>query len=429
MPCLPPVTRNSPARGAAPRYTPAVPSDTLPAARPAALRFVFVTVALDMLAFGLALPVLPRLVEGFLEGDTVAAATVFGVFSFAFNLMQFLVAPVLGALSDRFGRRPVILLSNLGLGLDYVLLALAPSLGWLFLGRIIAGGCAATVSTAFAYIADVTAPEGRAKAMGMVGVAFGLGFVVGPAVGGLLGASDPRLPFWVAAGLSFLNFLYGLLVLPESLAPDKRSARFTLRQANPFGAFALLRGDRVLVGLAAVSFLKNLSHVVLPVVFVLYAGHRFGWDAAMLGFTLALVGICSATVQGVLVGPAVKRLGERRALILGLACGALGYIGFGLAPSPGWFWAALPVFALWDIAGPALQALATRRVGPDRQGLLQGALGSLQGISGLIGPFLFAGSFAFAIGPGAWIGLPGLPFLLAAALVGGAALVAWRSAR
>lgn len=404
-------------------------AETAPVARPAALRFVFVTVVLDMLAFGVALPVLPRLVEGFLAGDTVAAATVFGVFSFGFNLMQFLCSPVLGALSDRFGRRPVILLSNLGLGLDYVLLALAPTLGWLFLGRIIAGACAATVSTAFAYIADVTPPERRAKAMGMVGVAFGLGFVVGPAMGGLLGATDPRLPFWVAAALSLLNFLYGLLVLPESLAPEKRASRFAPRQANPFGAFGFLRGDRVLLGLAAVSFLKQLSHVVLPVVFVLYAGHRYGWNEAMLGFTLALVGICSATVQGALVGPAVARLGERRALVAGLACGAVGFAGFGLAPSAPWFWAFLPVFALWDIAGPAMQALATRRIGPDQQGALQGALGSLQGIAGLIGPFLFAGSFAFAIGAGAWMGLPGLPFLLAAAMVAAAALVAWRVAR
>jgi DHA1 family tetracycline resistance protein-like MFS transporter len=411
-----------------PRYTRCVPPDPTSAARPAALRFVFVTVALDMLAFGLAIPVLPRLVEGFLDGNTVAAATVFGVFSFAFNLMQFLCAPVLGTLSDRFGRRPVILLSNLGLGLDYVLLALAPSLPWLFLGRVIAGACAATVSTAFAYIADVTAPEQRARAMGLVGVAFGLGFVIGPAAGGLLGATDPRLPFWVAAGLSGANFLYGLLVLPESLPPERRAARFLLRRASPFGAFALLRADRVLLGLGAVSFLKFLSHGVLPVIFVLYAGYRYGWDARMLGFTLAIVGICSAVVQGALVGPAVARLGERRALILGLCCGAIGFAGFGLAASPGWFWAFLPVFSLWDISGPALQTLATRRVPADRQGALQGALGSLQGIAGLIAPFLFAGSFAWAIGAGAWAGLPGLPFLLAAAMVAGAALVAWRTA-
>lgn len=382
-----------------------------------------------MLAFGLVIPVLPRLVEGFLSGDTVRAATVFGVFSFAFNLMQFLCSPVLGALSDRFGRRPVILVSNLGLGLDYVLMALAPSVTWLLAGRIVAGACAATVSTAFAYIADVTPPEKRAKAMGMVGVAFGIGFVLGPAAGGLLGGLDPRLPFWVAAGLSLANFAYGLLVLPESLAPERRSARFAPRQASPFAALALLRSQPGLLGLAMIGFLKNLSHVVLPTVFVLYAGWRYRWDETTLGITLALVGICSATVQGVLVGPAVARLGERRALLLGLTCGALGFAGFGLAPSGPWFWAFLPVFALWDIAGPALQGLATRKVGADRQGALQGAFGSLQGVAGLIGPFVFAGSFAFAIGTGAWIGLPGLPFLLAGAMVGGAAAIAWRAAR
>lgn len=398
------------------------------AGRPAALAFIFVTVALDMLSFGLVIPVLPRLVEGFLGGETAEAARVFGLFSFAFNLMQFLCAPLLGALSDRFGRRPVILLSNLGLGLDYLLMALAPSLGWLLAGRIAAGICAATVSTAFAYIADVTPPDRRAKAMGMVGVAFGLGFVVGPALGGLLGATDPRLPFWVAAGLSGANFLYGLLVLPESLPRDRRGA-FVPARANPVGALGLLRARPGLAGLAAVHFLKGLAHVVLPVVFVLYAGWRYGWDEATLGLSLALVGVCSAVAQGALVGPAVARLGERRALLLGLACGTVGFLGFGLAPSGFWFWLALPVFTLWDLSGPALQGLATRRVGPEEQGRLQGALGSLQGIAGLVGPGLFAGVFAAAIGPAAWLGLPGLPFLLAAALLVAALPIAWRAGR
>jgi DHA1 family tetracycline resistance protein-like MFS transporter len=398
------------------------------AARPAALVFVFVTVALDMLAFGLVLPVLPRLIEGFLEGDTAEAAQVFGLFSFTFNLMQFAFSPLLGALSDRFGRRPVILLSNLGLGLDYLLMALAPSLLWLFVGRVAAGICAATVSTAFAYIADVTPPERRAKAMGMVGVAFGLGFVIGPALGGLLGSTDPRLPFWVAAGLSLANFLYGLLVLPESL-PKERRAAFRPGRANPLGALRLLRGRPGLLGLAGVHFLKNLSHVVLPVVFVLYAGWRYGWDEATLGLSLALVGVCSAFVQGVLVGPAVARLGERRALLLGLACGAIGFVGFGLAPSGPWFLLCLPVFALWDLSGPALQGLATRRVGAEEQGRLQGAFGSLQGVAGLIGPGLFTLAFTFAIASVGWLGLPGLPFLIAGALVAAAAVLAERATR
>jgi MFS transporter, DHA1 family, tetracycline resistance protein len=396
--------------------------------RTAALAFIFVTVTLDMLAFGLVLPVMPRLIEGFLAGDTAEAAGVYGLFSFAFNLMQFAFSPLLGALSDRFGRRPVILISNLGLGLDYVLMALAPSLAWLFAGRVVAGICAATVSTSFAYIADVTPPERRAKAMGLVGVAFGLGFVLGPALGGVLGGVDLRLPFWVAAGLSLANFLYGLLVLPESLPPERRGA-FRPASASPFGALAMLRGRAGLLGLAGVHFLKGLSHVVLPVVFVLYAGWRYAWDEATLGFTLAFVGVCSAVVQGMLVGPAVARLGERRALLLGLACGALGFVGFGLAPSGPWFWLCLPIFALWDLSGPALQALATRRVGAEEQGRLQGALGSLQGIAGLIGPGLFTLAFTFAIGSVAWLGLPGLPFLIAGLLVAAAGVLAERATR
>jgi DHA1 family tetracycline resistance protein-like MFS transporter len=398
------------------------------AGRAPALAFIFVTVALDMLSFGLVLPVLPRLIEGFLGGATAQAAQVFGVFSFAFNLMQFLFSPLLGALSDRFGRRPVILLSNLGLGLDYVLMALAPSLAWLFAGRVVAGICAATVSTAFAYIADVTAPERRAKAMGLVGVAFGLGFVIGPALGGALSSVDPRLPFWFAAGLSLANFLYGLLVLPESL-PRARRSDFRAARANPLGALALLRGRPGLGGLAAVHFLKSLSHAVLPVVFVLYAGWRYGWDEVTVGLTLALVGVCSAVVQGALVGPAVARLGERRALLLGLTCGAVGFLGFGLAPSGPWFWLVLPVFALWDLANPALQALATRRVGAEEQGRLQGAFGSLQGIAGLLGPGLFATAFTIAIGTAGWLHLPGLPFLIAALLVAAAAACAARATR
>jgi DHA1 family tetracycline resistance protein-like MFS transporter len=202
-----------------------------------------------------------------------------------------------------------------------------------------------------------------------------------------------------------------------------------VRSANPLGALAFLRAHPGLLGLAAAGFLKALSHVVLPVVFVLYAGWRYGWDERMVGLTLALVGVCSAAVQGLLVGPAVARLGERRALLLGLTCGAVGFAGFGLAPSGAWYLACLPVFALWDLSGPALQGLATRRAGADAQGQLQGAFGSLQGIAGLIGPFVFAGSFAAAIGPAAWLGLPGLPFLLAAAMVAGAAAIAWRAAR
>ena len=267
------------------------------APRRGAVAFIFVTILLDMFALGLILPILPQLVESFVDNDTATAARIFGLFGTAWAAMQFVFSPVLGGLSDRFGRRPVVLLSNFGLGLDYVLMALAPSLTWLFIGRVISGITSASVSTAFAYIADVTPPERRAAMFGKIGVAFGAGFILGPAVGGLLGGMDPRLPFWVAAGLSFTNALYGLLVLPESLPKDRRSP-FRWKSANPLGALRLLGSDRVLAGLSLVNFLAQVAHVVLPSTFVLYATYRYGWDATTVGLTLAMVGICSMAVQG-----------------------------------------------------------------------------------------------------------------------------------
>jgi DHA1 family tetracycline resistance protein-like MFS transporter len=231
--------------------------------RAGAVVFIFITILLDMFALGLIMPVLPKLVESFVENDTASAARYFGLFGTAWALMQFFFSPVLGGLSDRFGRRPVVLLSNLGLALDYVLMALAPSLIWLFIGRVISGITSASISTAFAYIADVTPPERRAAVFGKVGVAFGAGFILGPALGGLLGGMDPRLPFWVAAGLSFANALYGLLILPESL-PKQRRSTFRWRSANPVGALKLLRSNRVLAGLSVVTFIGQVAHVVLP---------------------------------------------------------------------------------------------------------------------------------------------------------------------
>jgi DHA1 family tetracycline resistance protein-like MFS transporter len=241
---------------------------TPPPARPAAVAFIFLTILLDMLAFGLVVPILPKLVESFVDNDTARAARIFGLFGTAWALMQFVFSPILGSLSDRFGRRPVVLLSNFGLGLDYVLMALAPSLVWLFIGRVISGVTSASISTAFAYIADMTPPERRAAVFGKVRVAFGAGFVLGPAIGGLLGGLDPRLPFWAAAGLSFANAIYGLLILPESLPHDRRSP-FRWKSANPIGALHLLRSDRVLAGLSVVNFIAQLAHVVLPSTVVL----------------------------------------------------------------------------------------------------------------------------------------------------------------
>jgi len=384
-----------------------------------ALAFIFCTVALDVLALGLMIPVLPKIVLGFMGGDTAGAAEVFGAFATAWGLMQFLCSPLLGALSDRYGRRPVILISCLGLGLDYVFMALAPSLTLLFIGRIISGITAATISTAFAYIADVTPPDGRAKAFGIVGVAFGLGFVVGPALGGLMGGIDPRLPFWVPAAACVVNAAFGWFVLPESLPPDRRMA-FAWKRANPIGALRMLLSHRRLIGLAAVDFVANVAHQVLPSVFVLYAGYRYGWGETTVGLTLAFVGICSAVVQRLLIWPIVGRLGVRRALLLGLLAGALGMAIYGLAPTGPWFWLGAPVMALWGLSGPALQEMMSRLVSPSEQGQLQGANNSSRSITGLIGPALFSGTFAWLLG---W--LPGAPFLLAGVPLVAAAGVSW----
>jgi DHA1 family tetracycline resistance protein-like MFS transporter len=396
------------------------------AIRGAAAAFIFVTILLDMFALGLIMPILPKLVESFVNDDTASAARIFGLFGTAWALMQFFFSPILGGLSDRFGRRPVVLLSNLGLALDYVLMALAPSLTWLFIGRVISGITSASISTAFAYIADVTPPERRAAVFGKIGAAFGAGFIVGPAIGGLLGGMDPRLPFWVAAGLSFANTLYGWLILPESLPRNRRSP-FRWKSANPFGALHLLRSDRVLAGLSVVNFIAQLAHVVLPSTFVLYATYRYGWTAATVGLTLAMVGICAMVVQGAAIGPIVRRLGERKALLLGLGCGAVGFLIFGAAPTGPLFWLGIPVMALWGLAGAASQALMTASVAPDQQGQLQGATASVQSVSQLLGPFLFTLTFAWFIGASAPAKLPGAPFLLASVLLVLALVIAART--
>ncbi|MBP9592915.1 MAG: TCR/Tet family MFS transporter [Steroidobacteraceae bacterium] len=376
-----------------------------------------------MMALGMIIPVLPKLIEDFLGGDTAGAAKVYGVFGTVWALMQFFAMPIMGALSDRFGRRTVILLSNFGLGLDYVLMALAPNLAWLFVGRVISGITAASISTGMAYIADVTPVDRRAASFGKVGVAFGLGFVLGPALGGLLGSVDPRLPFWAAAGFSLANAMYGLFVLPESLAPDKRRA-FDWRRANPMGSLKLLRSHPELFGLATVLFLSTLAHAVLPATFVLYAGYRYGWDARMVGLMLALIGAASAIVQGVLVGPSVRRFGERRVLLAGLCAGSVGFIVYAFAPTGAMFMSGVVVVALWGLASPAAQGLMTRHIGPSEQGELQGANGSILGIATMIGPTLFAGTFAYFIGEGTRWHIPGAAFLLAAALLATAAFVA-----
>ncbi len=396
--------------------------------RRAALAFIFVTVLLDMLALGMIIPVLPKLVESFVGGDTVTAAWIFGIFGTSWALMQFVFSPVIGSLSDRFGRRPIVLMSNVGMGLDYVLMALAPTLWILFIGRIISGITSSSISAAYAYIADVTAPDNRARAFGLLGAAFGAGFVLGPALGGLLAGLDPRAPFWVAAAFSLANAAYGAFVLPESLAREHR-AKFQWRKANPFGSMTMLRRHPELFGLASANFLAFLAHNVLQSIFVLYAGYRYGWGEQVVGLTLALVGVCFATVQAAVTGPFVKRFGERRALFTGLFFGAVGFAFYGLAPNQYWFWAGVPVMSLWGLAGPAILTMMTRRVSVSEQGQLQGALTSLTGIANMIGPAIFAVVFAYSIGAGRDWNLPGAAFLLAGLMLLAAAFVSWHATR
>ena len=374
-----------------------------------------VTVVLDLMAMGMVVPALPRLLQQLLDGDTARAAEVFGAFGATWALMQFLASPLQGVLSDRFGRRPLILLSNLGLGVDYVLMATAPTLGLLLLGRVLSGISAASISTSTAYIADVSSPEQRARRFGLISIAFGIGFTLGPAIGGMLATIGLRVPFWTAAALSLLNAAYGFAVLPESLPIDRR-APFAWRRASPIGSLGLLRSAPGLLGLAAVNLLSFLARQVLPSVFVLYGGYRYSFGERAIGFTLAGVGVSSAIVGGLLVQPAIRWLGERRTLLLGLLAGAVGFAAFGLAWNGALFWAAIPVMALWGVCPPTLQSLMSQRIAPTAQGQLQGASASLIGLAGLVGPGLFAAIFAGSI-RGGGLDASGMPFLVAAVMM------------
>jgi DHA1 family tetracycline resistance protein-like MFS transporter len=336
--------------------------------------------------------------------------------------MQFIASPLLGALSDRFGRRPIILISCFGLGCDYLVMANAPSLGWLFVGRTISGIMAAGYPTAIAYVADVTPPQERGAWFGKIGAAWGIGFITGPAIGGFLAAISPRAPFWVAAILTILNAAYGFFILPESLAKDVRRP-FSWKRANPVGSLRLLSAHRELLGLSTVYFFLYLAMNVLYTVYVLYAGYRYHWSAGIVGSTLALVGICNVVVQGVLVKGMLQRLGERKALLIGIAAAALGFALYGYAPTGLVFCAAIPVFAWMGLFGPAAQQIMTRHVSPSEYGQLQGANMSLNGIAGIAGPYLFTGVFAYFIQPGKWH-IPGAAFYLAAILCAAGFLVA-----
>jgi len=402
--------------------SPAVPPPER-AARQGAFVFILVTVVLDMVAFGIIAPVLPNLIMQFEGGNMARATAIGGYFGFAWATMQFIFSPILGAWSDRFGRRPIILISCLGLGLDYVFMALAPSLVWLFVGRLISGITTSNIATAFAYVTDVTTPEKRAKQFGMIGAAFGLGFVIGPAVGGFLGGISLRAPFWAAAILSLTNAFYGFFILPESL-PKERRAKSAWHMANPLGSLTLLRSHRELAGLSVAITIFYLAHNALPSVFVYYTEYRYHWNERDVGLSLTLVGVCAAIVSGGLVGPYVKRFGERFSLLSGMVYGILGFLGFGLAWRGSLLLASIPFIALWGVAGPSMQSLMSRRVDPSSQGKLQGAINSLRGLTGMFGPLIFTQVFAFAISPGAPLHVPGAPYLLAACLLAGSMVIA-----
>jgi DHA1 family tetracycline resistance protein-like MFS transporter len=387
-----------------------------PPGRRAAASFIFLTITLDMLALGMIAPVLPRLIASFMAGNVSGSARMLGIFGTVFAVMQFFFSPVLGSLSDRFGRRPVVLLSNFGLGLDYLLMAWAPALGWLFLGRIISGLTASSVPTGMAYMTDVTPPEKRAGAFGLLGAAFGMGFVLGPAMGGILGNHNPRLPFLVAGALSLLNGLYGIFVLPESLSREHRGP-FTWKNANPLGSLRLLRNNKVMLGLAALLVLGYLAQQSLQNVYVLYCDYRFGWTDRAVGLSLALVGIFSGLYGAGLVKPLVKRIGERGALTFGLIGGIAGYAMIGLSKTGLLMLWAIPVLNLMSVAWPSAQSIMSREVKPSEQGQMQGAVQSLRGLAGILGPIMFTYVFSQTFGASAAIHAPGAAFFLASGLL------------
>lgn len=382
-----------------------------------ALGFVLLTILIDTIGLGIIIPVLPGLVMELTGEGLSAAARWGGWLGFSYAATQFLSAPVVGNLSDRFGRRPVLLVALTAFGINYLIMGLAPTIWWLFLGRLVAGATGASYSVAMAYIADITPVEKRAARFGLVGAAFGGGFIFGPAIGGYLGALGHRVPFFAAAGLALANVVYGYLVLPESLPPERRRS-FSLRASSPLGTLAQLRRYPVVVALTVALFCWLLAHQAIQSTWSYYTMLRFGWDARGVGLSLAAAGVSMILVQGGLTRAAIPRLGERRAALVGLTMGGLGYLGYGLATSGWMIFAAMGVAALGGFVYPAFTALMSGMVDPTEQGALQGSLSSLQGLSAILGPLLMTQLFAAFTGPGAPFQLPGVAFLCASLLVG-----------
>lgn len=397
-----------------------------PKGRKAAMAFILITLFIDILGIGIVIPVLPELIKDFIEksGETGLSETdidsiagwYVGMIGASYALMQFLFAPILGALSDRYGRRPIILGSLFGLGIDFLIQGFAPSLGWLFFGRILAGVMGGSFSAANAYIADISNAENRARNFGYVGMMFGLGFIFGPAIGGLCGGIHIRLPFFLSAGLALINWCYGYFILPESLPKDKRSS-FTLSKANPFGTVGRLRAYPIIAGLTISFLCFSLAQRGLENVWVLYTGHRFGWGEMQNGLVLGWVGIMAVVVQGGLVRPIISRLGERNAILIATGISGLTFVGYAFAYE-GWMMIVIIFFgSLGGVAGPAIQSLVASEVDSSEQGKVQGALTSLVGFTNIIAPAVFTtGLFSYFTSEDAFAYIPGAPFLAGAVL-------------
>jgi DHA1 family tetracycline resistance protein-like MFS transporter len=391
-----------------------------------ALNFIFLTLLIDITGLGIIIPVMPKLI-GQLTGEGLSVASEYGGWlTFAYAFMQFIFAPILGNLSDKFGRRPVLLLSLLGFGIDYLFLAFAPSIFWLFIGRIIAGIAGASMTTAMAYIADVSTPEKRAQNFGIVGAAFGLGFIIGPVLGGVLGQFGTRIPFFAAAGLALLNFLYGYFILPESLTKENRRP-FNFKTANAWASLSRLKRYPKVLSLAGALVLVYLASYALQSVWTYYNMYKFGWTEALVGYSLGFVGITIAVVQGGLIRIIIPKLGQERSLYIGLALYSFGYILFAFASESWMMFAFMVPYSLGGIAGPALQGIMSNQVPANEQGELQGTLTGLMSLTAIFGPLLMTHLFAAFTGKEAYFEFPGAPFLLGAVLLSASSIWAYRS--
>ena len=394
----------------------------------AALGFIFITMLIDVIGWGIIIPVIPGLIEELIQGDISEAAKVGGWITFAYAITQFVFAPLIGNLSDQYGRRPIILISLLGFTLDYILLALAPSITWLFIGRIIAGITGASITTASAYIADISTIENRAKNFGMIGAAFGLGFIIGPVIGGLLGQYGARVPFYAAAALCFLNFLYGYFILPESLPKEKRSV-LNLKKANPIGSFLHLKKYPKLIGLASSMFLLYVASHAIQSNWSFFTMYKFNWDEKMVGISLGVIGLLVALVQGVLIRWVNPWLGNEKSIYAGFFLYSLGMLLFTFANQSWMMFIFLIPYCLGGIAGPALQAVISIQVPETEQGKIQGTLTSLMSASAIVGPPLMTGIFYYFTKEQTLFEFAGAPFLLASILMTISALMAYYSFR